>query len=177
MPVIHEPGTFFNYSTLGSHLLSAAFSKVCPEGIHSYLRRKIFAPMNFGASQWNVEPNNIAMGGKGLYLTAYDLTRLGQLYLRKGMWEGQRLVPEDYVKAATSKRISNANTGGTADWTAGYGYQFWQNSFGGFRADGLHGQYIVVLPEQDVVVVMTSYLDDMQKPLTALANNLLPGIK
>jgi CubicO group peptidase (beta-lactamase class C family) len=89
MPVIHKPGTVFNYYTLGTFLLSAVFSKVCPEGIHAYLRRKIFAPMNFGESQWNAEIDNIPMGGAGLYLTAYDLTRLGQLYLRKGMWEGQ----------------------------------------------------------------------------------------
>lgn len=177
MPVIHEPGTVFNYYTLGTYLLSAAFSKVCPEGIHAYLRRKLFVPMNFGESHWNVEANNIPSGGYGMFLSAYDLTRLGQLYLRNGMWEGQRLLPEDFVKAATSRQISSTNARGTPDGTAGYGYQFWRNSFGGYRADGLYGQYIVVLPEQDVVIVMTSYLDDMQKPLTAIAKNLLPEIK
>jgi CubicO group peptidase (beta-lactamase class C family) len=177
-PVIHEPGTYFDYYTLGTYLISAAFSKVCPEGIHSYLRRKILDPMGFGDSQWNVDDFNVPMGGYGMYLTAYDMTRLGQLYLQKGKWEGQRLLPKDYVKAATSKQINNDNhPSGNKDWMAGYGYQFWRCTFGGYRADGANGQYIVVLPDKDAVVVMTSYLSDMQKPLTAVADILLPEIK
>lgn len=86
-------------------------------------------------------------------------------------------MPDVYVNAVTSKQICNANTSGAPDWIAGYGYQFWRNSFGGYRADGMKGQYIIVLPEQDVVIVMTSHLNDMQKPLTAIAEKLLPEIK
>ena len=177
LPVIHEPGTVFNYYTLGTYLLSVVFSKVCPEGIHAYLRRKLFNPMGFGASHWDADKSNVPMGGFGLYLTAYDMTRLGVLYLQKGVWEGQRLVPEQYVETASSKQICNANhSSGNPDWTAGYGYQFWRNKMGGFRADGMYGQYIIVLPEKNAVIVMTSHLDDMQKPLTAVETLLLPEI-
>ena len=177
MPVTHKPGTVFDYYTLGTYLLSAVFSEVCPEGIHAYLRRKLFEPMGFGVSEWDTDDRNTPMGGFGLHLTAYDLTRLGQLYLQKGSWEGQQLLPESYVAAASSKQISNANhPSGNPDWTSGYGYQFWRNRMGGFRADGMYGQYIVVLPEKESVIVMTSHLDDMQKPLTAIETILLPNI-
>ena len=177
-PVIHKPGTIFDYYTLGTYLLSAVFSRVCPEGIHAYLRKKIFEPMEFGASQWNTDDMNIPMGGYGLYLAAYDLTKLGQLYLQKGKWEGQQLVPDEYAAAASSKQIDNSNhPSGNPDWTAGYGYQFWRNVMGGFRADGMYGQYIIVLPDKDAVIVMTSHLNDMQIPLTAVQNILLPQIK
>ena len=181
LPVIHEPGTVFNYYTLGTYLLSAAFSKVCPMGVHNYLRQKLFDPMGFGPTNWNTDPNNIPNGGFGLYLRAKDMALLGQLYLQEGIWEGQQLVPVDYVREATSKQIDNGPEtptphSMTPDWNAGYGYQFWRNSFGGFRADGMHGQYIIVLPEKDTVIVMTSRLDNMQIPLTIIAKTLLREI-
>lgn len=176
-PVIHEPGTVFNYYTLGSYLLSAVFQKVNPEGIHAYLKRKVFGPMDFGKSLWSKDKSGIPMGGFGLSLTAYDMTKLGQLYLRNGLWEGQRLLPVSYVEAATRAQIDNSPANRTPDWQAGYGYQFWRNSFGGFRADGMFGQYIVVLPDYDAVIVMTSHLNDMQLPLTILKEKLLPGIE
>lgn len=175
-PVIHTPGKVFNYYTLGTYLVSAAFSRMNPEGIHAYLKRKLFAPMDFGASNWQKDENGVPMGGFGLKLTAYDMTKLGQLYLQNGLWEGQQLVPAAYVKAATRRQIDNRPQNNTPDWQAGYGYQFWRNAFGGFRADGMWGQYIVVLPEKEAVIVMTSHLRDMQAPLTLLGERLLPGI-
>ena len=181
LPVIHEPGKVFNYYTLGTYLLSAVFSRVCDMGVHAYLRKKIFDPMGFGSTQWNTDANNIPSGGFGLYLRAVDMALLGQLYLQEGKWEGQQLVPAEYVRDATSKQIDNGPDTPTphsltSDWNAGYGYQFWRNSFGGYRADGMHGQYIIVLPDKEVVAVMTSRLGDMQIPLTIFAKQLLPEI-
>lgn len=175
-PVIHAPGTVFNYYTGGSYLLSAAFQRANPEGIHAYLKRKLFAPMQITRSSWQRDPEGTPMGGFGLSLAAYDLTKLGQLYLQDGLWEGQQLLPTAYVREATAKQIDNS-TGVTVDWQAGYGFQFWRNAFGGFRADGMHGQYIVVLPEKALVVVMTSKLRNMQIPLTAIAQRLLPAVR
>jgi len=176
LPVLHKPGTVFDYYTVGTYLLSIVFSKVNPEGIHAYLRRKLLEPMGFGASHWNADDDNcVPWGGFGMFLTAYDLTRLGQLYLDNGAWRGRQLLPSAYVQEATAKQICNAG-GKTKDWQAGYGYQFWRNSFGGYRADGMHGQYMVVLPEQQSVIVMTSKLDDMQVPLAAIETHLLPAI-
>lgn len=177
-PVIHKPGTVFDYYTLGTYLLSAVFSKVYPCGIHSYLKDKLFAPAGFGDSIWNADIKGIPMGGFGLFLTAYDLSRLGQLYLQKGCWEGQQLIPAKYVEMASAKQIDNSNhPSGNPDWTAGYGYQFWRNRMGGYRADGMFGQYCIVLPDKDVVIVMTSHLENMQLPLTITGEILLPEIK
>jgi len=178
LPVIHKPGTVFDYYTLGTYLLSIVFSRVNPEGIHAYLRRKLLEPMGCGVSQWNVDDDNgVPFGGFGMFLTAYDITRLGQLYLNGGAWEGQQLLPTAYAREATARQICNCSgTNKDRDWQAGYGYQFWRNSFGGFRADGMHGQYIIVLPEQEAVIVMTSHLQDMQLPLTAVETHLLPGM-
>jgi len=183
LPVIHPPGKIFNYYTLGTYLLSAVFSRICPMGIHAYLRQKLMDPMGFGPSHWNVDLNDVPLGGFGLYLQARDLARAGQFLLQNGVWESQQLAPAGYIRDASAKQIeNNADADGktaddNTDWGAGYGFQFWRNSFGGFRADGMHGQYIVVLPEKEVVLVMTSRLDDMQIPLRAVADILLPGIE
>ena len=175
-PIIHKPGTVFDYYTVGTFLLSAAFSKACPEGIHSYLRRKLFDPMGFESSQWNVDNDGIPLGGTGLFLTSYDMTRLGQLYLQKGVWRGRQLLSGAYVEAAGAKQIDNSHAGGV-DWTSGYGYHFWHNSFGGYRADGMKGQYIIILPKKELVIVMTANLDNMEIPLRAVANYLLPSVQ
>jgi len=186
-PIIHEPGTVFDYYTLGSHLLSAAFNKVYPKGMHEYLRKNMLDPMGFGVSNWNVDFMNVTLGGYGLYLTSYDMARFGQLYLQEGVWEGKQIVPKSYAKEATSKLIANDdpiendNDEITAperpDWRAGYGLQFWQNSFCGYRADGMMGQFIIVLPELDSVIVMTSCLNEMQVVMTAIKDHLLPGVE
>ncbi|MCL1795458.1 MAG: beta-lactamase family protein [Clostridia bacterium] len=174
-PVIHEPGTVFNYYTLGSYLLSAAFQRVRPEGIHAYLKRKLFAPMQITRSRWSKSSEKIDLGGFGLSLSAYDMTKLGQLYLQNGNWEGQQLLPQSWAREATAKQMDNDRPEASADWRKGYGYQFWRNGFGGFRADGMFGQYIVVLPEKEAVIVMTGNLNDMQIPLCAVAEILLRG--
>ena len=180
VPVIHKPGEKFEYYSLGSYLLSSAFSQVCPEGIHSYLKRKLFAPMNISSSHWNVDSIGIPFGGFGMYLTAYDMTKLGQLYLQNGNWEGQQLLSKTFIQEASSKQIDNAKGDGTDEnphSAAGYGYQFWRNDFGGFRADGMKGQYIIVLPEQELVIVMTSNLEPMQIPMDVIKTQLLPHVR
>jgi len=181
VPVIHKPGAHFDYYSLGSYLLSSAFHQICPEGIHSYLQRKLFGPLEITSSVWNVDKDAIPMGGFGLYLKAYDMTKLGQLYLQKGVWKGQQLLSKSFVETATSKLIDNASdeTRENPDrhnWGSGYGYQFWQNAFGGYRGDGMMGQYVIVLPEQETVIVMTSDLENMAVPMDAVENHLLPNI-
>ncbi len=176
-PVIHEPGTVFNYYTLGTYLLSAAFSRIRPEGIHEYLKDNLFKMMGFGRSHWNICNQGVPFGGFGFHLTAYDLTRLGQLYLQEGVWEGQQLLPKSYVREATAKHIDQNYPVGVQDWNVGYGYHFWHNVMGGYRAAGHTGQYIIVLPEKETVIVMTSHLEDMLIPTAAIATHLLPEIK
>ena len=175
--VIYEPGSRFQYYSLGSYLAGAAFQQVNPEGIHAYLKRKLFIPLQITKSRWEKCNQGIPFGGFGLHLSAYDLTKLGQLYLQRGVWEGQQLLPESYVQEATRKQIDNSPGRTDPDWTAGYGYQFWCNAMGGFRADGMNGQYIVVLPEKEAVIVMTSRLHNMQIPLAAIQTILLPAME
>jgi hypothetical protein len=84
-------------------------------------------------------------------------------------------LPADWVAAATAKQVSNGND--ESNWNSGYGYQFWRNQFGGFRADGSLGQFIFVIPEQDMVMVVTSGSEDLTGVMSVVAQILLPATK
>src|SRR5262249_45377290 len=98
-----------------------------------------------------------------------------QLYLQKGKWNGQQLVPAAWVEAATARQTSNGSNP-NSDWDQGYGYQFWRARHGAYRGDGAFGQYCIVMPEQDAVVAITSGVRDMQSVLSLVWDKLLPAM-
>jgi CubicO group peptidase (beta-lactamase class C family) len=92
-------------------------------------------------------------------MTAGDMVRLGNLYLDKGAWEGEQLVPSGWVEDATSPVVSTADGFGGAD----YGYQWWVTSAGehpAFAAIGYGGQIVEVVPDLRLVVVASTWIDD-----------------
>jgi hypothetical protein len=143
----------------------------------------LFDPLGIDGEDWETDPQGISTGGYGLRIKTEDLAKLGQLYLQKGKWNGQQLLPEQWVAEATSAKVPStpANFAGgplpDGDWTQGYGYQFWRNQPMGFRADGAFGQFSLVLPEKDAVVAITGESFDLQGSMKLVWNNLLPAMK
>jgi hypothetical protein len=105
-----------------------------------------------------------------------DIARFGQLYLGKGEWNGTRVLPGEWVEAASSRQVSNGSKP-DSDWEQGYGYQFWRCRHDVYRGDGAFGQYCIVLPHHDAVIAITSGLGDMQEPLDLVWEHLLGGMK
>ncbi len=101
------------------------------------------------------------------------MARFGQLYLDDGVWQGTRLLPAGWVAEATALHTPNPGEP-HPDWQQGYGYQFWQSRHG-YRGDGAYGQFCLVLPEQDAVVVTTAATENMQGILDAVWAELLPA--
>ncbi len=96
--------------------------------------------------------------------------------MQHGKWQGKQLVPEAWVEAATARQTSNGSNP-KSDWDQGYGYQFWRCRHGAYRGDGAFGQYCIVLPEQDAVIVITSGVKDMQSVLNLVWDRLLPAMR
>lgn len=124
----------------------------------------------------------INTGGWGLRIKTEDMARFGQLYLQKGKWKDEQLLPAEWVDEATTRKILQSPELSDAkrdsnDWAQGYGYQFWRCRNNAYRGDGAFGQYIIVIPDQDAVVVMTSETYDMQEELDLVWDHLLPAIK
>ncbi|GGM19924.1 hypothetical protein GCM10010102_14420 [Promicromonospora citrea] len=101
------------------------------------------------------------------------MAAFGQLYLQGGVWAGEQLVPAEWVAAATSRQV-DSGPHDWPEWQQGYGFQFWRSRHGAYRADGAFGQYIVVWPEKDLVVAITSGLANLQSVHDVLWGALLP---
>lgn len=177
MPVLHPPGTHFVYNTGATYLLSAIVQKATGFTLIDYLKPRLFEPLGIENARWEESPQGIMLGGVGLSLKTEDIARFGQLYLQKGMWQGSRILSEEWVNEATAAQISNGEDA-QSDWTQGYGYQFWHCRHGAYRGDGVFGQYCIVMPEQDAVLAITGGVDlfDMQQPLNLVWEILLPAM-
>ena len=186
-PVVHEPGTFYLYNSLGTYMLSAIVHKVTGEKVVDYLTPRLFEPLHIDKPKWEESPQGINTGGWGLYLKTEDLAKMGQLLLQKGQWNGQQIIPEEWVSEMSKKQVESINPGTrleqaaergmtkeTSDWMQGYGYQMWRCRPGCFRADGARGQYIIVVPDKNAVIAITSDVQDLQGELNLVWDNILP---
>ena len=175
LPVEYEPGSRFVYSSAASHILSAIVQETTGQRLADYLRPRLFEPLGFETPAWEEDPQGINTGGFGLMIRTEEIAAFGQLYLRKGAWGGRQLIDPAWVEAATSRRIDNSPAD-RPDWEQGYGYQFWRSRHG-FRGDGAFGQYCLVIPEQDLVVAVTSGIEPMGQILEAMWSVLLPALR
>ncbi len=174
-PVPFEPGTHFKYNTAATFMCSAIVQKQTGQTVLDYLKPRLFEPLGIANPVWDTNFQGINLGGYGLRVRTEDIAKLGQLYLQKGEWNGKPLLSPEWVAKATSKQIDNGSDP-NSDWNQGYGFQFWRCRHGAFRGDGAFGQYCVVMPEQDMVVAITSGLGNMQGVLDILWDKLLPAI-
>ena len=179
LPVPNEPGTHFVYNTGGSYMLSAILTKVTGKTELELANEWLFGPLGIEDAHWDADPRGISLGGTGLHVRPRDILKLGVLILSHGRWKDKQLIPADYIAEAQRVQISNRNPDDpkqSPHWAAGYGYQMWRCGFDAFRADGMGGQYIVMLPKYDMVIAITSGVYDMGYVLDAIRDCLLPGV-
>ncbi len=176
LDVEHKPGTHFVYNSGATFMLSAILQKVTGQTVLDFLTPRLFEPLGIDNPTWESNPQGINMGGWGLKVKTKDIAKLGQLYLQKGMWNGRRILTEEWVQAASSKQSSNGSNP-DSDWEQGYGYQFWRSRHNNYRGDGAFGQYCIVMPDYDAVLAITSGLGDMQKPMNLVWDILLPAMQ
>ena len=179
-PVMHKPGTHFQYNSMGSYMLSAIVTKVTGQTELEYLKPRLFEPLGIENPTWTTSPEGNSIGGSGLFLRTEDIAKFGQLYLQKGKWQGKQLIPQKWIAQATSKQVPNDQESHNKigpDWKQGYGFQFWQCTHNAFRGDGAAGQFCVVIPEKDAVIAITADTGNMQSELNAIWEKLLPAFQ
>jgi CubicO group peptidase (beta-lactamase class C family) len=174
-----RPGTTFAYSNASSHLLSAIVADTTRQSTLAFARAKLFRPLGIDTAHafqpvevadptraeeqayehadvaWPTDPQGYHTGFGGLKLPARDLAKFGYLYLNGGRWDGVQIIPASYVRASTQAQSQPPPNVPFA----GYGYQWWvthENGHPSFVAVGLGGQFIQVVPDLDLVVVITS---------------------
>ena len=170
------PGSRFEYSNPCSYMLAAAVQRRTGKTLVDYLRPRLLAPLGIAARNWVTSDEGVNNGGWGLHLTTGELSRFGQLYLQRGEWEGARLIPGPWIDEATRKQVDSWGNAGP-DWNAGYCYQFWRNRPDGYRADGLLGQFCLVLPRHDAVLTMTAGTLTTDRILDLIWELVLPALE
>jgi len=148
IPVVHRPGEVYVYTSAASYMLAAVFTAATGQSLHQYLRPRLFEPLGIVGETWDIGPDGFNPGGNGLTCEVSDLLKFGLLHLQKGLWDGKRILPEQWIDDAT-RPVGDS----------GYGYHWVTGPEGEFFAMGLFGQLIAVLPARDAVVVLNSALN------------------
>ncbi len=181
-PILNRPGTKFLYNSLGSYMAGAIVQKVTGQTLVEYLKPRLFDPLGIEGMDWETELLGYNAGGWGLRLKTEDMAKFAQLFLQKGKWNGQQVLPEGWVEEASTKKILqkpdiSSESRDKDDWAQGYCYQMWRSRYNSYRGDGAYGQYMLVLPEQDAVIAVTAEVADMQAEIDLIWEYLLPAFK
>ncbi len=152
----HDPGTLFYYDTSSPHTLGALIEKLTGMELVDYLRKHFLYELGVSERTYCVkDPTGTSVGGSGLMMRPIDLLSVIQMV----MDGGYGLVPEEYLKEATS-RLSETETGSRGlrdtDQNCGYGFQFWRMSHDSYAMLGLGGQIALAIPEKRIVAVTTA---------------------
>jgi CubicO group peptidase (beta-lactamase class C family) len=149
-----NPGDVFYYNSGNSHLVSAILTKLTGMKTSDYAAAKLFGPLGISTAHWQSDPQGISAGGFGLYLLPRDMAKIGYLYLRGGEWDGRQIVPPEWID-----RVSHATVNMNAAFEPELRYSnfFWAlPDKHVYMSVGYHCQVIMVLPEHDVVAVLTA---------------------
>jgi CubicO group peptidase (beta-lactamase class C family) len=170
-PLDQPPGTWFNYCSGCSHLLSAILEETTGMNTFDFAKQNLFQPLGITDVTWDSDSQGIPIGGWGLQLTPRDMAKLGYLYLYNGVWDGDQIVSGDWVNRATQTHTET-------DSDFGYGYQWWTYpSLSAYMALGRYGQTIFVVPRSNLVVVATAELDSHVSIFRLIQDYILPAVQ
>tara|TARA_R110002072_G_scaffold10569_38_gene49287 strand:+ start:1515 stop:2666 length:1152 start_codon:yes stop_codon:yes gene_type:complete len=160
-PMREEPGTRFDYNSGVSVLLGKIVREATGRRIDDYAREKLFEPLGITDFHWKITPDGECDTEGGLYLSTHDLARIAQLFLQRGMWNGKRIVSEAWVEASVTPHVADVAPKNLGN-DQGYGYQWWipEHADGApviFMGNGYGGQFPVVVPELDLVIVFNAW--------------------
>jgi CubicO group peptidase (beta-lactamase class C family) len=171
-PMAQAPGLAFNYNSGTWHLLSAVLTKASGDSTLDYARRKLFAPLGITDVAWRRDPQGLFTGGFGLSMHPRDMAKIGYLYLRGGEWAGLPLLPAAWTEQV---RHASVDMGLGTSPVFRYANGWWViPDRRAILAVGFLRQVIVVLPDVDVVAVVTGR---RHYPLVALVDRIVAAVK
>jgi CubicO group peptidase (beta-lactamase class C family) len=178
LPLIHPPATHWNYNSAGVNLIADALGRVFAPGaaaadrrarLSAVMKDELFGPLGMTSAQPEFDAAGNFVGSALVYATARDWARFGLLYLRDGLWQGKRILPEHWVDFARTKTpVDDCDVYGAGFWItppAGRGKPYEALAPGGprdlFLAQGHEGQLVVIVPSKDLVLVRLGHLADL----------------
>ena len=184
VPMKYRPGTAYFYNSVGSTFLGKIVEKLTGKNVYDYLNEKVFSKIGIDMDNFDygIAPEGQDMWAWRAVSTTEDNLRLMKLYANGGVWNGERILAEDYVKLATTNQNDSAteaiNNPGADDNYVGYGFQIWMCQYpGAYRADGAAGQFSIVIPSKDMIVsINENAFGGPQKTLDNVWKYLMPAV-
>lgn len=181
-----EPGSIYEYNSMNTYLLGVIVSRVTGKALDDYLNVKLFKPLGIKDYYWQKSADGYCYAGCGLFLSPESLAKAGQFMLQKGQWKGKQLLNQDYIEDATKTHILQyvpgtlkpgvEKTREVNDWLQGYGYQFWTTTHNAYRMTGAYGQWVIIIPDKEAVIVVTSHTSAGQKQMDLLWKYIYPSL-
>jgi CubicO group peptidase (beta-lactamase class C family) len=151
LPRANEPGTKFNYNTGETDLVGILLSNAVGKSLSQYASEKLWQAYGMERdATWIVDRAGHERGGCCMSMTVGDYARVGQFMLDGGVARGQQILPDGWIRQATTAQITNGAP------PAGYGYFWWLGQGGPYQASGIFGQSISVIPDERLVIVINS---------------------
>jgi CubicO group peptidase (beta-lactamase class C family) len=174
MPVTDKPGTKFQYNSCNFHLLSGILHKATGMTEAEFATENLFKPLGIKNYFWTEDPQQNSFGWGDLKLHPYDMAKIGFLMLQNGKWDNRQILSEEWIKKSTAVQVDLPDKKGPFNIDYGYGWWVLSGSLKGiYQATGRGGQYIIVWPEKNIVIVYTGGGFDAG----ILAENLLASLK
>lgn len=167
-PMAAEPGRTWCYNNGSAYLLSVTISRATGMTTLEYAKTRLFAPLGITRVEWPMDKHGNIPGHSRISMTPRDMAKFGYLYLMGGVWEGMRIIDEEYVRDSFGQYGQPPGSG--------YGYLWWTGDWFA-SASGFKNQYITVSPRCGVVAVFTGWHDDYGLCPTLVAKYALPAIK
>ena len=150
-------GMRFKYDSPASQVLSSLVEKLSGKSLFDFLNGRIFRHLDaFHTATILKTPNGDSFGDSAMVCTARDMAAFGRFVMNYGTWNGQRLMNEAYLRAATARQVDNHESGFDDSQSYGYGYQFWRCPENGFLFNGMGCQLTYCFPERDLIVVINA---------------------
>jgi len=183
--ILVTPGTVFEYSNCNTNVLGEIVRRVARERLDEFSEDVLFSRIGVTDFQWQMVTSNMVFASGDLRLRPRDMAVFGQLFLNGGSWNGTQVISPEWVELSTRQHVS-LDAGPADMWEDGYAYQWWRwdsiygLEFEAYMAQGWGGQWIVVWPQADMVIVSTggNYYSDPPVPIQVmLADYILPAVK
>jgi len=153
MPILHAPGSAFYYNSIACLMVGACIRKKTGLGLTDYLRPRLFEKIGIDADniRWYCHEDGLENGSGGIVTSTEDNARLMQLYMNGGVWGGQRILPEEWVRMATSMQNDHFSSHAADEPVIGYGGMMWLRD-NAYYADGAMGQLAIGFPKTGIVI-------------------------
>lgn len=177
------PGTHFDYDNGNTNVLGEIIRQATEFRIDDFCNRFMFSKLGITDYEWQMISSQVVFTSGDLRLRPRDMAKFGQLFLNKGIWQGERIISENWVEVSTRKHVNPNNFTNLYGWAEGYGYQWWQwesDQLNAYFASGWGGQYIIVCPEYDLVFVTTGgnyYTAENPTIRSILTQYIIPSIE